>query len=167
MDFQQKTRTCEKCKAQVPLNKVKLYPKDKDRNLLLCEACVEALKNAAQSKIPSAFAKTPVKNVAPSIFPEPKVKNLPKSVEMKSSAIGIKGSAVHNAPKPREMESAAAPKEPVKNQYQPKKEEHKAGLKSMYCSRCKYNFKIDPGKAGVSYRMVCPYCGQADRLGER
>ncbi|MBS3170005.1 hypothetical protein J4210_05980 [Candidatus Woesearchaeota archaeon] len=39
-----KTRTCERCKNVVPLDQVRLYPKDETRNLLLCEPCCSEVK---------------------------------------------------------------------------------------------------------------------------
>lgn len=38
-----KTRTCERCKAVVPLENVKLFPKDKNINMLVCENCSQEL----------------------------------------------------------------------------------------------------------------------------
>ncbi|PIZ50915.1 hypothetical protein COY27_05530 [Candidatus Woesearchaeota archaeon CG_4_10_14_0_2_um_filter_33_13] len=52
-----KTRTCEKCKAVVTLDKVRLVPKDKDTNSLVCEDCCNAIKNKT--------AKTPITNTQP------------------------------------------------------------------------------------------------------
>ncbi|HLC51950.1 MAG TPA: hypothetical protein VJI98_01760 [Candidatus Nanoarchaeia archaeon] len=40
-----KTRTCERCKSQVPLANVRLYPQGENRNLLLCGECCDVLKN--------------------------------------------------------------------------------------------------------------------------
>lgn len=42
-----KTRTCEHCKAVVLLDKVRLFPKDKDKNLLLCDNCCDNFKKSA------------------------------------------------------------------------------------------------------------------------
>ena len=39
-----KTRTCERCKVQVPLANVRLFAQNESRNLLLCEACCDILK---------------------------------------------------------------------------------------------------------------------------
>ncbi len=39
-----RTRTCEKCRAVVTLDKVRLFPKSKDKSLLVCDKCVEELK---------------------------------------------------------------------------------------------------------------------------
>ena len=45
-----KTRTCERCRTVTPLDKVRLFPKDKDINLLVCDKCCEELKEAAKPK---------------------------------------------------------------------------------------------------------------------
>jgi len=50
-----KTRTCEKCNVQVPLGKVRFYPRDETRNWLLCEACAEKMK-VSKIKQTTAFA---------------------------------------------------------------------------------------------------------------
>ncbi|HIH11197.1 TPA: hypothetical protein HA241_03340 [Candidatus Woesearchaeota archaeon] len=42
-----KTKTCERCKAVVPLERVRLYPKDENRNLVLCDNCCEEVKKRA------------------------------------------------------------------------------------------------------------------------
>lgn len=55
-----KTRTCQKCKATVPLEKVRLFPKDKDSNLLLCEACCEEMKKNIVQKKPTLGTKAKV-----------------------------------------------------------------------------------------------------------
>ena len=39
-----KTRTCERCKVQVPLANVRLFAQNEQRNLILCEACCDILK---------------------------------------------------------------------------------------------------------------------------
>ncbi len=49
-----RTRTCERCRNVVPLEKVRLVPKNNDSNMLVCDACVQELKNAPQSKITNA-----------------------------------------------------------------------------------------------------------------
>ena len=48
-----KTRTCERCKAVVPLDQVRLYPKDQNKNLLVCEPCCGELKKATAGEIVS------------------------------------------------------------------------------------------------------------------
>src|SRR3989344_9192722 len=39
-----KTRTCERCKVQVPLANVRLFAQNEQRNLILCEPCCDILK---------------------------------------------------------------------------------------------------------------------------
>ena len=61
-----KLRTCEICKADVPANEVKLFPKDRDRNWMLCEPCCYKMKNRAVkvSNVPPASQKkAAVRNV--------------------------------------------------------------------------------------------------------
>ncbi|MFH0701477.1 MAG: hypothetical protein V2A62_03495 [Candidatus Woesearchaeota archaeon] len=67
-----RTRTCERCRNVVPLEKVRLVPKNNEVNMLVCEACVEELKSAPQSKITNAQSryvadqsKSKVMNMAP------------------------------------------------------------------------------------------------------
>ena len=47
-----KTRTCEKCRAVVLLENVRLVPKNKETNLLVCENCCEELKKVAAKELP-------------------------------------------------------------------------------------------------------------------
>src|SRR3989338_9599428 len=42
-----KTRTCEKCDSVVVLDKVRLVPKNKETNLLVCDKCCDELKKMA------------------------------------------------------------------------------------------------------------------------
>jgi len=73
-----KTRTCEKCNVQVPLGKVKFYPRDDSRNWLLCEACAEKMKTN-RMKQSAALAPQPapkkemIKNV---VQPKAQSKNI-------------------------------------------------------------------------------------------
>ena len=39
-----KTRTCEKCKSVITLDKVRIMPKDKENNWLVCDNCCKTLK---------------------------------------------------------------------------------------------------------------------------
>ncbi len=96
-----KTRTCERCRAVVPLEKVRLVPNPKgEQNLLVCEPCsVEVIK----------------KPVTPS-----KMKKLPSPEETK-----------------------------------------------YFCGRCRYSFRADASKIGVTYNLHCPYCGKTDQLHEK
>ena len=100
-----RTRTCQKCKAVIPLDRVRLMPKDKDNNLLLCDKCAEEFKKSSLEKVKSIPTKT---------------KPLPR-----------------------------------------------ANYKGYFCDRCKYNFKVDDSKVGVTTRLFCPFCGKADRLVEK
>ncbi len=48
---------------------------------------------------------------------------------------------------------------------QAKEPQQKAQLKEvLVCLRCNYKFKADLDKAGVSYNLVCPYCGRKDQI---
>lgn len=49
-----RTRTCERCRAVVTLDKVRLVPKNDDVNIVVCDACCEELKKTSQSKITNA-----------------------------------------------------------------------------------------------------------------
>ena len=39
-----KTRTCERCKSVVPLDKVRLFAKDSNTSILICASCDEEFK---------------------------------------------------------------------------------------------------------------------------
>ncbi len=55
-----KTKTCDKCKANVPLEMVRLYPKPMGGNLVLCEACLEKTKRTkTHPDIPSRAPRLP------------------------------------------------------------------------------------------------------------
>lgn len=49
-----RVKTCEKCKTVVPLDKVRLFPKDANTSLLVCDACCETLKKQREGSIPPA-----------------------------------------------------------------------------------------------------------------
>ena len=53
-----KTRTCEKCKAAIPLDQIRLYPKNKDTNILVCQPCSQELNKNIKEKSPSILSKT-------------------------------------------------------------------------------------------------------------
>lgn len=130
-----KTRTCEKCNIQVPLDKVKLYPKANDKTMMLCESCLDRLKNAAKT----TFSNVPKSMLGP-------LHNTPKTL-------------MGNNPTPSVQKSA------VKNVIQAKKTSAvPEGYLSVNCNRCNYNFKIDKDRANVYFKLVCPYCGKDDRL---
>ena len=96
-----KTRTCERCKTVVLLEKVRLMPKSNEQNMLLCDICCEDVKN--------------------------------KAAKLKSSAKKL-------------------PKENYVN---------------YFCNRCRYNFKADDARVGVTHNLSCPYCGKIDQLEQR
>lgn len=85
-----KTRTCERCKSQVPLAKVRLYAQSETKNLLLCEGCCDILKKKGSvlsdgQKViknvyqPRDVVKNQPPNVShPEIKPEAKVVNRPQ-----------------------------------------------------------------------------------------
>src|SRR3989344_3228323 len=123
-----KTRACERCKAQVTLDKVRLLPKNKDQNILVCIECSEIIK---QKQVP--------------------VSNDPAQ---KQKAL------VTNVYRPKEPLKPFRPKDaPVSVKpavYSP--------LKPYLCTRCNYTFKANREKAGLQYRLACPYCSKDDRL---
>lgn len=54
-----KTRSCERCKGIIPLQKVKLYLRDKDRYWILCDTCRDFLKgDTNQNKKTSVYSKS-------------------------------------------------------------------------------------------------------------
>ncbi len=54
---------------------------------------------------------------------------------------------------------------PTATKTRPAKEQQKDLPKEqLVCIRCNYKFKADLDKAGVSYNLVCPYCGRKDQL---
>ncbi len=59
-----KTRTCERCKNVVPLDQVRLYPKDENTNLLLCESCCNEVKLKASGNL----ATSKMRSLAPSEY---------------------------------------------------------------------------------------------------
>ena len=93
-----RTRTCERCKATVPIDKVMLFAKDESKNILVCENCGEELKK----KVP----------------------------ELKTK--------IGKLPTPKFV--------------------------TYFCLRCKYSFRADDSKIGVTYNLHCPYCGRTDKL---
>lgn len=61
-----RVRTCERCKTVVPLEKVRLYPKGKEGNLVVCDVCCNELKQTVKQGPPKA----PIKNISPA---QPKI----------------------------------------------------------------------------------------------
>ena len=61
-----KIRTCEVCKTDVPATQVKLFPKDRERNWMLCSPCCDKMKNRASAKAadtPRGVKKELIRNV--------------------------------------------------------------------------------------------------------
>ena len=149
-----KTRTCEKCKASVPLDKVKLYPRTKDQNWLLCEACCEQTKAKVSQQIVSNFPKKSTSTITNNVItrmPGDLTKPFqPKESREEKPVLDQRKKIILNTGKP-----ATAPALQTKNVNE---------FKAMSCTRCKYNFKIDPMRANVLYNVCCPYCGKDDRL---
>ncbi|MBI2572421.1 hypothetical protein HYV86_01045 [Candidatus Woesearchaeota archaeon] len=170
-----KTRTCERCKAQVPLNRVKLFPRSADHNWLVCENCCDVLRNMNMSQggrgMSSAVPekKEPVRNV----------------YAQRAQVEPFRPSDLANKDKPRlppgipqrMVELAKEPHVPVRNVYStrtlpvPLKSMSSAAdlvstatHKNLFCARCNFNFKVDKEKVGVLHRLSCPYCGKSDKL---
>lgn len=131
-----KTRTCEKCKAVVALDKVRLYPKNSEVNLLLCQPCCEEMKNMAKSRIPGGMPKvlsnqpkaSPLTDVSQGRTPE-------MSFDHKKNVFNRK---IDTLPSPDYLK--------------------------YRCIRCNYFFKIDTSKVGITCNLCCPYCGKADKV---
>ena len=133
-----KTRTCEKCNVQIPLDNVKLYPGNNGKTQIVCQTCLERLKNNA--------AKTTLSNV-PKRMLSP-VHNTPRAL-------------MGNNPVPAPPVKKVA----IKNVLESKKAEPlQEGYRSITCVRCNYTFKIDKDRANVYFKLVCPYCGKDDKL---
>lgn len=113
-----KTRKCEQCKIDTPLDNLKLFPSDDGKGyVFLCTECGELFKKRGKPKEEAA----------------------------------ARSSTAKGAPK------ATAPK----NATEPQKS---ASKEALVCLRCNYKFKADLDKAGVSYNLVCPYCGRKDQI---
>lgn len=169
-----KTRTCERCKAQVPLNRVKLFPKDADHNWLVCENCCDVLRNMNMSQIgrsmPTADKKEPVRNVYQ--LKQPVAPFRPRDTTQPSRGVIMAGGIPQ-----RMVELAKEPHEPVRNAYKvrappvPLKSMTSANdlvsgnsHKNLFCARCNFTFKVDKEKVGLLHRLNCPYCGKSDKL---
>ena len=46
-----RTRSCDRCKAVVPLDQIRLFPWDAQKNILVCENCDRLLKETAQRPV--------------------------------------------------------------------------------------------------------------------
>ncbi len=130
-----RTRTCEKCNLSVPLEKVKLFQRDKDRNWLVCENCCEKLRKGVQrgETIYSAKRES-IRNI---YKPKEEVKMFKPKENIKTLP-------------PAETDN----KNSIKNDY-----------KTMECKRCKYKFKIQTHKMSTKNKnIVCPYCWKNDQI---
>jgi len=94
------TRTCEQCKAAIPLANVRLVSKNQDRTSLLCPQCAGKFKQ----RISLAEGKSKIEALPPAEY------------------VGYK------------------------------------------CTRCNYSFRVDAIKAGLTHKLLCPYCGKSERL---
>ena len=164
-----KTRTCEKCKAVVPLDKVKLYPKNHDVNLLVCESCCENLKAGIRTDI-TGKNKTVINSPRFSALTSLSQVSIPKmKVELKSESDS--SSQVSSRIQGSSKIKVDTPK------VEPKKADHKKNISDRTisqlatpdygkyrCIRCNYFFNVDHSKIGVTTRMCCPYCGRADKI---
>ncbi len=130
-----KTRTCEKCTMQVPLDKVKLYPRG-DKTMIVCEACLDRLKNAA---------KTTLSNV-PKHLQEP-LRNTPKALMGNNPTPAVMKAPIKNVLQPKPAGKALA-----------------ESYRAVKCIRCNYSFKVDKDRVNVYFKLVCPYCGKDDKL---
>ena len=130
-----KTRTCEKCKTVVPLDKVRLYPKSQDKNILLCENCCQSMKEV-KSNLLEGKSKAVVNTPRASPLTDLSQKSVPK----------MKFDPKKNVSQ-RTIGSLPAPE-----------------YLRYRCTRCNYLFKVDNSKIGVTTNLHCPYCGKADRI---
>ncbi len=148
-----KTRTCEKCKAVVPLDKVRLYPKNLETNQLVCESCCENLKAGVRtdSSGKTKFVINSPRTAALSNVSQgsiTKIKVEPKSEVFVGSPSSSKMKINHK--KNISDRTIGQLSSPDYSQYR--------------CIRCNYFFKVDHSKIGVTTRMFCPYCGRADKI---
>ena len=49
----QRGRTCQRCRAVVLLEKIRLFPKPDSTNMLVCNQCCDELKSALKDQTPS------------------------------------------------------------------------------------------------------------------
>ena len=148
-----KTRTCEKCKAVVPLDKVRLYPKNLETNQLVCESCCENLKAGIRTDV-LAKNKTVINSPRSSALSSVSQGSIAKmKVEPKSEVfVGSPSSAKMKIDHKKNISDRTIGQlsSPDYSQYR--------------CIRCNYFFKVDHSKVGITTRMCCPYCGRADKI---
>ncbi|MBI2151777.1 hypothetical protein HYU21_03580 [Candidatus Woesearchaeota archaeon] len=63
-----KLRSCEVCKTNVPANQIKMLPRDKERNWILCSPCCDKMKSrqVTATTVPpvrKTFVKEAVRNI--------------------------------------------------------------------------------------------------------
>ncbi|HLD72007.1 MAG TPA: hypothetical protein VJA23_00325 [Candidatus Nanoarchaeia archaeon] len=184
-----KTRTCEKCKAAVPLNQVRLFPKSADQNLMVCGRCCQELMNRTSSLDNSG----PVRNTPRyKSKPEPKIEIKPAPVINRPVMAVVAASEKANVPRwaAKKVELKQPEHTPAVSKVIDVKERPYPVIKSTpyqpnparnvsrhtinplpdpeyakyKCMRCNYNFKADIAKAGLTYNLVCPNCGRAEKI---
>jgi DNA-directed RNA polymerase subunit RPC12/RpoP len=134
-----RSRTCERCGGQVPLDLVKYYPKGINERILLCEKCSQQRETVMKDKLgyrsklgqsSSITSKVPVIS---KIIPSQK----PAQVQKPSF-------------------SKIAPQQP--------KLKPDINAKSPYfCTRCNYKFPVDEYSIPRNGYVQCPYCGKSDK----
>lgn len=132
-----KSRTCERCGGQVPLDLVKYYPKGINERILLCEKCSQQRETVMKDKLGYRS-----KMGQSSIITEPRV--------MVTSKI------IPGTKKP-EQTLRTLPQ-------QPKAQKNDLEQKAQYfCSRCNYKFPVDEFRIPRNGFVQCPYCGKSDK----
>lgn len=182
-----KIRTCEKCKNNVPLDKVRFYPKDKEKNILVCDACCEEMKNVIKDRL--AIRTKPITNVVRNtplteLSQGPSLKHIGRNVSKERPAIKTKPitNVVRNTSFTESSKSFSPPQpsstpmeklsdeegllRPKKNVYVNNKIKPLSPptYSQRRCIRCNYYFNIDQSKIGVTTSLCCPYCGRSDKI---
>ena len=189
-----RSRTCEKCKTSVPVSEVRLYPRDRERNWVLCAACCDYLKNRSladphrpitnqpkpvqtpqqNSVKPTMYAghTSTLSKVKPALSGSsqtiPKQQTFPASPPMKSAV----RNSIKTTPEKSVVGQSPASRKPVINVVGEKRTSKSAATsknsrQDMFCGRCKYSFAIDPSRVGVYSKLTCPYCGKIDQIYDR
>ncbi len=131
-----RTRTCERCKNAVSVDKVKIIPKTKDVTMLVCDACCEEIRSTPQARITEGQSRIYAE------LPKTKITNVPGSTPFKSAPTTIFRPSNNNRTVPLPTPDYA----------------------KYTCVKCNYVFRVDRVKAGVTYGVKCPYCGRSDKL---
>ena len=148
-----KTRTCEKCKTVVLLDKVRLYPKDSETNLLVCESCCESLKAGIRPDLPGKN-KTIINSPRASALTSVSQSSIAKMKAEPASEIyiGSQSSSKMKIDHKKNISDRTISQLPSPDYSQ------------YRCIRCNYFFKVDRSKVGITTNMSCPYCGRADKI---